>query len=117
MNHNRARAFLPALQPGHISRELDVSSGIYNADSGEPAVVLGDRLGAGIVILKQRQQGKRGGRAARELSETVHKTPPADSPMHVLVVEVDDFLLQWTLLSVRNASRFINANSRECAAP
>ena len=56
-------------------------------------IVLRHGLGLGVVVLQDRQEGRRGRRAAGQGGEAVEEGPAVHAAMGEIVVEVDDALI------------------------
>jgi hypothetical protein len=80
--------FVPG--PGHIGLHIPGHTFIGDVSGGELRVVFRNLLPVCIVRLDERQDGRRGGNAARDFHQPRHEFPARQRRVHVVVVEGDD---------------------------
>jgi len=86
VNHDHRRELRPAFGFRQIAIDLCPRGVIGDLGDVQPAVVGGDDLGLGGVVLKNGQKRQRGGRASGCLRQAIEKTPAVHPAAGVFAV-------------------------------
>jgi hypothetical protein len=89
--------FALGLRPRHVSVDLELAGREGRLVDGKARVVLRNRGGLGIVVLKEREQRRGCGCRSRKCRKPVEEAAPAHATVRKLVVEVDNSLVHEVL--------------------
>jgi len=90
VDHDDAGELARSFRSRRIGPHFSGGALVLDVSGIQPGVVRGDDLGFGGAAFQQRKQGGRGGRATGDLSQPGKEIPPVQSPLPVLLVEIED---------------------------